>query len=263
MATAERPPRPAAGARQTLPARAAAGRGRPGHRRQRLRVDLRRRHPRRGRRRPRELLRALRRQEGMPAGRARDPGRRPRRDVAVAYDEPGPGWTGSATPWPRRSTGSPPIRRRRRSCLVELAAVGTDLARALPRGLRALHRAHRRRPRRRRRFPIYRAPPRSPSAPPWPGSTKRWSAIAPRELPRLLPELTYELLVPFVGEEAARTEQRRARSGRRPKCGSSADRFKVRAGRRPRFGDLALRRIGAAISLSLIALNHLTAEPTA
>lgn len=30
------------------------------------------------------------------------------------------------------------------------------------------------------------------------------------ELPRLLPELTYELLVPFVGEEAARAEQRRA-----------------------------------------------------
>jgi AcrR family transcriptional regulator len=30
------------------------------------------------------------------------------------------------------------------------------------------------------------------------------------ELPRLLPELTYELLVPFVGEEAAGTEQRRA-----------------------------------------------------
>ena len=30
------------------------------------------------------------------------------------------------------------------------------------------------------------------------------------ELPSLLPELTYELLVPFVGEEAARKEQRRA-----------------------------------------------------
>jgi AcrR family transcriptional regulator len=30
------------------------------------------------------------------------------------------------------------------------------------------------------------------------------------ELPRLLPELTYEMLVPFVGEEAAKTEQRRA-----------------------------------------------------
>ena len=30
------------------------------------------------------------------------------------------------------------------------------------------------------------------------------------ELPKLLPELTYELLVPFVGEEAARAEQRRA-----------------------------------------------------
>ncbi len=30
------------------------------------------------------------------------------------------------------------------------------------------------------------------------------------DLPSLLPELTYELLVPFVGEEAARTEQRRA-----------------------------------------------------
>jgi AcrR family transcriptional regulator len=30
------------------------------------------------------------------------------------------------------------------------------------------------------------------------------------ELPRLLPELTYELLVPFVGEETAGTEQRRA-----------------------------------------------------
>jgi len=30
------------------------------------------------------------------------------------------------------------------------------------------------------------------------------------ELPRLLPDLTYELLVPFVGEEAARAEQRRA-----------------------------------------------------
>jgi AcrR family transcriptional regulator len=29
-------------------------------------------------------------------------------------------------------------------------------------------------------------------------------------LPRLLPEITYELLVPFLGEEAARTEQRRA-----------------------------------------------------
>jgi AcrR family transcriptional regulator len=30
------------------------------------------------------------------------------------------------------------------------------------------------------------------------------------DLPRLLPGLTYELLVPFVGEEAARVEQRRA-----------------------------------------------------
>ena len=30
------------------------------------------------------------------------------------------------------------------------------------------------------------------------------------ELPRLLPDLTYELLVPFVGEEAARAEQQRA-----------------------------------------------------
>jgi AcrR family transcriptional regulator len=30
------------------------------------------------------------------------------------------------------------------------------------------------------------------------------------ELPRLLPELTYELLVPFVGEEAAATERHRA-----------------------------------------------------
>lgn len=32
------------------------------------------------------------------------------------------------------------------------------------------------------------------------------------KLPRLLPELTYDLLVPFVGEEAAREEQRRAAS---------------------------------------------------
>jgi AcrR family transcriptional regulator len=32
------------------------------------------------------------------------------------------------------------------------------------------------------------------------------------ELPTLLPELTYELLVPFVGEEAARAEQLRAAS---------------------------------------------------
>jgi len=30
------------------------------------------------------------------------------------------------------------------------------------------------------------------------------------ELPRLLPDLTYDLLVPFVGEEVAREEQRRA-----------------------------------------------------
>ena len=30
------------------------------------------------------------------------------------------------------------------------------------------------------------------------------------DLPKMLPELTYEVLVPFVGEEAARTEQRRA-----------------------------------------------------
>lgn len=30
------------------------------------------------------------------------------------------------------------------------------------------------------------------------------------ELPRLLPDLTYQLLVPFVGEEVARAEQRRA-----------------------------------------------------
>ena len=29
-------------------------------------------------------------------------------------------------------------------------------------------------------------------------------------LPRLLPELTYEVLVPFVGEDAARVEQQRA-----------------------------------------------------
>lgn len=32
------------------------------------------------------------------------------------------------------------------------------------------------------------------------------------ELPRLLPDLTYDLLVPFVGEEVAREEQRRAAS---------------------------------------------------
>jgi AcrR family transcriptional regulator len=31
-----------------------------------------------------------------------------------------------------------------------------------------------------------------------------------RELPQLLPDLTYEVLVPFIGEAAARTEQRRA-----------------------------------------------------
>lgn len=31
-----------------------------------------------------------------------------------------------------------------------------------------------------------------------------------RELPRMLPELTYEVLVPFVGEEAARREQQQA-----------------------------------------------------
>lgn len=30
------------------------------------------------------------------------------------------------------------------------------------------------------------------------------------DLPKMLPELTYEVLVPFVGEEAARSEQRRA-----------------------------------------------------
>ncbi|HEY8501567.1 MAG TPA: hypothetical protein VIL21_02685, partial [Solirubrobacterales bacterium] len=30
------------------------------------------------------------------------------------------------------------------------------------------------------------------------------------ELPRLLPDLTYDLLVPFVGEEVARAEQQRA-----------------------------------------------------
>ena len=30
------------------------------------------------------------------------------------------------------------------------------------------------------------------------------------ELPNLLPELTYELLVPFLGEDAARAEERRA-----------------------------------------------------
>jgi AcrR family transcriptional regulator len=30
------------------------------------------------------------------------------------------------------------------------------------------------------------------------------------DLPKLAPELTFEILVPFVGEEAARTEQRRA-----------------------------------------------------
>lgn len=31
-----------------------------------------------------------------------------------------------------------------------------------------------------------------------------------QELPRMLPELTYEMLVPFLGEEAAREEQRQA-----------------------------------------------------
>jgi len=34
-----------------------------------------------------------------------------------------------------------------------------------------------------------------------------------RELPRLLPQLTYEALLPFLGEEAARTEERKARLG--------------------------------------------------
>ncbi len=37
------------------------------------------------------------------------------------------------------------------------------------------------------------------------------------ELPELLPELTYELLVPFVGEEAARQEKRRAAEMRAPR----------------------------------------------
>lgn len=33
------------------------------------------------------------------------------------------------------------------------------------------------------------------------------------DLPRLLPDLTYQLLVPFVGEDVARTEQQRAAAG--------------------------------------------------
>jgi AcrR family transcriptional regulator len=39
------------------------------------------------------------------------------------------------------------------------------------------------------------------------------------ELPALLPELTYELLVPFLGEESARVEQRRAEASLLPAQG--------------------------------------------
>ena len=45
----------------------------------------------------------------------------------------------------------------------------------------------------------------------WRGSTRRSSSAGAAELPRLLPDLTYGFLVPFVGEEVARA----SRSGRR------------------------------------------------
>ena len=119
------------------------------------------------------------------------------------------GPNGPATPWRRRSTGSPPTRRRPASCWSSWARSAPSRGSA-SRGLRPLRRllddgleeadcspdvARRDEPRGRRdRRPRLRG-----------GRAGRAA-----ELPQLLPELTYELLVPFLGEEAARAEQVRA-----------------------------------------------------
>ncbi|HEX2706538.1 MAG TPA: hypothetical protein VHM66_00845, partial [Solirubrobacterales bacterium] len=54
--------------------------------------------------------------------------------------------------------------------------------------------------------------PRRPASPSAPRSPVYEEVVLDRtaELPRLLPELTYELLVPFLGGKAARAEQRLA-----------------------------------------------------
>ena len=53
--------------------------------------------------------------------------------------------------------------------------------------------------------------PASPSAPRSPASTSRSPPAAARSCPRLLPQLTYEVLVPFLGEDAAREAALRGR----------------------------------------------------
>ena len=141
LAPAARPPRPAARAGRPLAARAAAGGGGPGQRRNGLRGDLGGRHPRRGRGRPRELLRALRdKQDCMLAAHqilVDD------LDASVAGRLPSPGLGDRVgTRWRRCSTGSPPTRPR-----AECAGrAGRRRARSrgrLPGGLRPLHRAAR------------------------------------------------------------------------------------------------------------------------
>ena len=237
MAAAARPPRPSARAGRALPARAPAGGGGPGHRRQGLRVDHRRRHPRRGRRRPRELLRTLRRQARLHARRPQDPDRRPR---AAGQRPP--------TAKPAALAGAGPQRPRRDARLVRRRSGGrplpdgraehrgAGLPRHLPGRIRPLHQAARRRPATRtapRRS--CRRPPGSRSGRSWPGSTRRSCSAAPSELPRLLPDLTYELLVPssakrWRAKSSSRAAASPARPGRRPAPRAAAS---ARRRRRP------------------------------
>lgn len=90
MAIAARPSRPAAGGHHTLPARAPARGGGTGHGGQGLRGNDHRRHPRRGRRGPRDLLRTVRRQTRLRDDGAHDLVDDLEAKVRAAYSVPGP-----------------------------------------------------------------------------------------------------------------------------------------------------------------------------
>ena len=147
LAPAPRPPRPAPRAGRALPARAPARRRGPGHRRQGLRGDHGRRHPRRGRGRPGELLRALRRQTRLHAGRPRGSCSTTSRSTSGRLRRARPWSSGSGS-----AGGDARLVRRRPGGLAlppgRAGAVGPIFRAIFQDGLRALHQAARRRLRR-------------------------------------------------------------------------------------------------------------------
>ena len=151
-------------------------------------------------RRPGELLRAVRRQAATacwPPARSSSTTSRRRSGPSTR----GPG------PWAERARNGLAamlelVRRRpgrgQGRCVVELAAIGPDFRRAFPGGLPALHQAARRWARRRRAD--CRTCPGQPASRSGPALARVYEEVVrgrAAQLPSLLPELTYELLVPF------------------------------------------------------------------